>query len=82
MKKLGKVLLITGVAAFVLGLFGIGAGLFVSFSQLHTNESAGIGAVGGGIEFALLGSIAGILGSFAIVAGVIVMLVSKRSDNG
>lgn len=80
MKKFGKVLLTTGIAAFVLGLFGIGVGLIVSFSQVRMNESAGIGAVGGGIEFALLGSFAGLVGTIAVVAGVILLLLSKRSE--
>ena len=80
MKKIGKALVILGIVVFLFGLFGIAGGLIISFGQLHSNESAGIGAVGGGIEFALLGSIAGFIGTILIVTGVILLLVSKRSE--
>lgn len=82
MKKLGKALLILGVTTFLLGLFVIAGGIVFSFSSLRMNESAGIGAVGGGIQFALLGSITGIVGTIVIVAGVILLLLSERSHNG
>ena len=80
MKKIGKALVILGIVVFLFGLSGIAGGLIISFGQLHSNESAGIGAVGGGIEFALLGSIAGFIETILIVTGVILLLVSKRSE--
>ena len=80
MKKIGKALLAIGILAFALGTLGIAGGIIFSFSSLHTNESAGIGAVGAGIQFALIGSIIGIGGVLMSVVGIILLLVSKRPE--
>jgi hypothetical protein len=82
MKKFVKALMICGTLAFVLGLLGIAGGIILSFSSLRMNESAGIGAIGGfWLQLALLGSLAAIVGVFLIVVGVILFLLSKRSEN-
>jgi hypothetical protein len=76
-----KTLLIGGIVVLMLGSLGITAGIILSFSQMHTNESAGIGAVGGGLEFAVLGSLADIVGVLSTAAGVILLFLSKRARN-
>jgi biopolymer transport protein ExbB/TolQ len=42
----------------VASLFGIVAGIGSSFYALETNESAGFGAVGSGVQFALISNVA------------------------
>lgn len=71
----GLVLLIVSV---VVGLLGTVWGISRSFGSMVTNESAGIGAVGGGIFEALIFSIVGIIGFLAGLALIIVSLVRSR----
>ena len=73
--SIGLVLLIVSVAV---GLLGTVWGMSRSFGSKVTNESAGIGAVGGGIFEALIFSIVGIIGFLAGVALIIVSLVRSR----
>ena len=80
MKKLSKVLIVTGVVILALGILSIIGGLVVSFRSMRFNESAGIGAVGGALQFALIGSVAGIIGVLLIVVGLIMFLISKRRE--
>ncbi|MEQ1646814.1 MAG: MotA/TolQ/ExbB proton channel family protein [Pyrinomonadaceae bacterium] len=73
--SIGLVFLIVSVAV---GLLGTAWGVSRSFGSMVTNESAGIGAVGGGIFEALIFSIVGIIGFLAGVALLIVGLVRSR----
>ena len=75
----GGVVLLT--VSILIGLGGTIWGIYSSFDALHTNESAGIGAVGGGIQNALVSTIVSIIGS---AIGIILIIVgairSRRSD--
>jgi biopolymer transport protein ExbB/TolQ len=73
--------LYTGAAIFtgssVAGVLGTLWGVFSSFDALKTNESAGIGAVGGGIEKALFFTvfflITGLAGFVILIIGIFKM---------
>jgi hypothetical protein len=64
-------------------ILGIGGGIYYSFDALKTNESAGIGAVGGGIYAALvfdiLFLITGLIGTILLVIGCIKGYQHSRS---
>ena len=79
MKTLWKKLIVPGTVVFLIGILGIVGGIFESLQEIHINESAGIGAVGAGLQFALIGSVAGIMGGLLIAAGLILLLISRRS---
>jgi biopolymer transport protein ExbB/TolQ len=73
--------LYSGLAIFigsnVAGILGIIWGVFSSFDALKANESAGIGAVGGGIEKALFFTvfflITGFVGFVILIIGILKM---------
>jgi hypothetical protein len=79
MKTLWKKLIFAGTIVFLIGTLGIILGIFESFRSIHINESAGIGAVGAGLQFALIGGVAGVMGGLLIAAGLILLLISRRS---
>ena len=72
MTTLWKILVIVGGLLLCLGPIGIAGGIYKSFDSLKTNESAGIGAVGGGIELALIGTVVSVIGLLLLISGVIV----------
>lgn len=78
MTTLWKILVIAGGLLVGLGPIGIVGGIYKSFASLKTNESAGIGAVGGGIELALVSAILSVVGLLLLVAGIILFVVNKR----
>jgi len=53
-------------------------GIYSSFEALRTNQTAGIGAVGGGIEVGLIASIFGIVG---FVTGAILIAIGFVKAN-
>jgi biopolymer transport protein ExbB/TolQ len=71
----------SGAAIFIVsnvaGLVGIASGIYSSFDALKTTESAGIGAVGGGIEKALFFTvfflITGFVGFLIFIVGILKM---------
>lgn len=77
-RKLIPTGLVLLIASVVVGLLGTVWGISRSFGSMVTNESAGIGAVGGGIFEALIFSIVGIIGFLAGLALIIVSLVRSR----
>ena len=85
MRPLSK-LTIAGIAAVIIcplvGLGGTVWNIYGSFDLIKTNESAGIGAVGGAIFEALLFCLLGIFGS---LVGLIMIIVgireAKRRDS-
>ena len=66
-----KFLIISGISIIVASFLGIFWGIYRSFAALKTNESAGIDAVGGGIQFALYSNIFIFAGIILVVAGAI-----------
>ena len=66
---------VIAVASCLVGLGGVIWNISASFSALEMSESRGIGAVGGGIEKAVLFSVASmiglLLGCVLVVVGVI-----------
>jgi hypothetical protein len=83
MTTLWKVLVIAGGFLLGLGPIGVAGGIYKSFASLKTNELAGIGAVGGGIELALVSAILSVIGLLLLVAGMIAFVVNKSrsTDN-
>jgi biopolymer transport protein ExbB/TolQ len=77
MKKLWKIFIIGGGILFILGLIGTPVGIYMSFDALDANESAGIGAVGDGIGFALISNIVSIIGSLLLIVGVVLLVLKK-----
>jgi|tagenome__1003787_1003787.scaffolds.fasta_scaffold20074795_1 hypothetical protein len=83
MSKLWKILVGGGAVLFILGLLGTAGGMYVSFRSLKTNESAGIGAVGGvALEMAVIGAIASMIGLLLLIAGVAILVIKKSSGSG
>lgn len=76
---ISKILIAVGVLIIVASLFGIVAGIVGSFYALETNESAGIGAVGAGIRFALISNIAFFVGVIVLGIGLIKLYRDKKS---
>ena len=68
---LAKALIALGILLMVGSPFGVIAGIINSFAALHGNETAGIGAVGAGVYFALISSIAFFVGLILLVVGII-----------
>ena len=66
-----KVLIGIGVLLILVSLIGIVAGIFLSFQALKTNESAGIGAVGSGIQLALVSNIVFFVGLLILIVGLV-----------
>jgi len=63
----------------VAGLFGIIAGIYESFASIKFNETAGIGAVGNGLLFALISNVAFFVGLVLLIIGVIKLARKNRS---
>ena len=76
----GAVILIGSISA---GIIGAIWGISSSFDALKTNESAGIGAVGGGIEkaffFTVFFLITGLAGFVILIIGILKMRRSKSA---
>jgi len=71
LKPIQKVGLALGVLSVVVGFGGTVYQVYASFETMRFNESAGIGAVGGALVYALLFSAVGIIGS--IVGAVLII---------
>jgi hypothetical protein len=78
---LSRILLVSGILMIVASFIGVALSLHSSFASLHTNESAGIGAVGDGIYFALISTIAFFVGLGLLIGGVIKLILEKRSKS-
>lgn len=59
----------------LVGIIGTVWSIYGSFQALERNESAGIGAVGGMIFFALIFTICGILG---VLIGAVMIIIGTR----
>jgi hypothetical protein len=82
MTMLGKILVIAGGLLLVLGSLGIGGAILKSLDSVRFTGSAGIGAVGGGLELALIGAVVSVIGLLLLAAGVVIFVVnSNRSTN-
>lgn len=78
MKSLSRITLVGIVLVTLCPLVGLAGtiwGIYHSFGAMVTNESAGIGAVGGGIWYALIFTICGLLGAFA---GILLIVFGIR----
>jgi len=80
MKKPWKPLIITGVVTLAIGVLGIFVGIFESFGSIRINGNAGVGAVGAGLPFLLIGSVAAVAGGLLTLVGSILLIVSRHSD--
>ncbi len=74
-----KILIGSGVLLILFSLIGIVAGIFLSFQALKTNESAGIGAVGSGIQFALISNIVFFVGLLILIVGLVKFYRDRKS---
>lgn len=74
-----KILIGSGVLLILFSLNGIVAGIFLSFQALKTNESAGIGAVGSGIQFALISNIVFFVGLLILIVGLVKFYRDRKS---
>ena len=77
---LAKVLIAAGILLMVGSLFGVIAGIISGIAAFHGNETAGIGALGGGLQFALISIIAFFVGLTLIVAGIVRLYRDKKSE--
>ncbi len=75
---ISKILIAIGTLIIVASVFGIIAGIGGSFYALKTNESAGIGAVGTGIWFALISNIAFFVGVIVLGIGCIKLYRERK----
>ena len=80
MKSIAK-LTIVGILLVILspiiGLVGTVWSIFGSFDALVQNESAGIGAVGGQLQKALIFTVCGIIG---MTIGILMVIVGLRNS--
>ena len=74
-----KILIGGGSLIIFVGVIGIVSGILRSFQALKFNESAGIGAVGGGLQLALVGTILCLVGLLVLVFGCINLYRDKRA---
>ena len=79
-RTIGKIILATGLLLTGAGILGLAAGVYVSFAALRFNESAGIGAVGGGIWFAMLGSVTSLIGIALAIVGLMLVIKNKSGN--
>ena len=77
--KIEKILISSGLLLMAASSIGVVAGVYRSFSAMRFNETAGIGAVGNGILFALISNIAFFVGLVLLIVGV-VKLVRKNTS--
>jgi hypothetical protein len=77
--KIEEILIGSGLLLTAASPIGVIWGIYRSFAALKFNESAGIGAVGNGLWFALVGSIAFFIGLALLIIGVVKFMRSKRS---
>ena len=79
-RTIGKIFLGAGLLLTVGSVLGIVGGIYASFAGMKFNESAGIGAIGNGIWFAMLSSFTALVGiAFAIVG--LVLVVKNKYEN-
>ena len=78
--KLEKILIASGILVMVAGLFGTIAGIYESFASIKFNETAGIGAVGAGLWFALLSNIGFFGGLLLLIIGIVKLARKARSS--
>jgi biopolymer transport protein ExbB/TolQ len=71
----------SGILLMLAGFFGTFWGIYQSFAALDNSESAGIGAVGGWIRFALVSSIVGILAIIPVAVGLVKLYKASKSKN-
>jgi hypothetical protein len=74
-----KILIGSGILMIAASVLGIVFGIYSSFAALKTSESAGIGAVSGSIEFALLSSIFIFVGFIFVIIGVVKLYKNSKT---
>jgi hypothetical protein len=73
-----KLLIGSGTLLMLASMIGTYTGIYSSFSALKMNETAGIGAVGGALSFALVSSVAFFIGMLLLIIGVVRLLLKNR----
>jgi len=79
--KIEKILIGSGLLLMAASSIGVVGGIYRSFSAMRFNETAGIGAVGNGILFALVSNIAFFVGLVLLIVGVVKLVRKNRSRN-
>jgi hypothetical protein len=69
------------IASILIGTLGVFWFIHNSFESLRTNQTAGIGAVGASIEYAIVSSVFGIIGILTGLIFIIVGAVKARNQN-
>lgn len=72
--------LIIFASTIIIGILGTVWGIHASFEALRTNQSAGVGAVGAGIESALFFTIFSMIGLLTGLILIVVGIVKQRSS--
>ena len=75
-----KILIGSGILIMFTSIIGVVGGIFGSFEALKSSESAGIGAVGDGIQFALVSNILFFVGILVLLFGCIKLYRDKRAS--
>ena len=75
---ISKILIACGIVIILASLIGIGGGIYSSFQAMKANESAGIGAVGSGLQFALVSNILVFLGLAILAIGLVKFFKEKN----
>ena len=75
-----KILIGIGILMVLSSLAGIVGGIFSSFQALKSNESAGIGSVGFGLQFALFSNILFFVGLIVLIVGCVKLYRDKRAS--
>jgi hypothetical protein len=77
---IGKIFLGAGLLLTAGSVLGIVGGIYTSFAAMKFNESAGIGAIGNGIWFAMLSGFTALVGIVFAIVGL-VFVVKNKSGN-
>ena len=77
-----KILVFAGGLLLVLGSLGVCGAIYKSLDSARFNGSAGIGAVGGELELALIAAVVSVIGLLLFLTGIIVFIVNKSRSTG
>jgi biopolymer transport protein TolQ len=73
-----KVWVMSGILLMLAGMFGTVWGIYRSFQSLATEQTAGIGAVGDAIGFALICCLGGIAAMIPLIIGLVKLYKSTK----
>jgi hypothetical protein len=81
LRVISRILIVVGVFVTVVCNLATFYGIRTAISGMMNAESAGIASVASGMSFASYGSVAGLLGCFVLIVGLILAAVSPPAQS-